>query len=1490
MRLRERRPRRDDALQVCAKKLDRNAVWLWLSAGRFRFSNATKESLCKVLRISSPRPRAHALMAARTQQASAPPSTLATRGMVVHKFCTVVIQKALRGHLATHGERISKADFVDLVSRACEVKAAGMGVEMDALRAGLEYAFDTKLAPLGGHPYASSSGSSRAKGQLTQASMQEQVASVKEAPPPERAAGAAADADGAGDDEATAEQIPAAAYHTTRNPTHPPEPTVGVRTAISLFTLGHGAAAGVPRPLGAPSLPATAPMLKMASAYSRTGLSPRQLPPPSLPLAASSAGGPAGPTVDPASPDLSSSRSGLGAARRLKRATSATVCRHHHHHSGNSSSSTGALASRPSTQESRHPHLQHRHRFDSAYLGQLSDSSSIGEEAHAERAASTMTADSQQQPAAGAAAAAGGGAERHETTRGGSAAEDAALMPVAEASSADSTSGKGAHSSQGSSRASALRYAQNYPNPVSSTGGVHRRRAASATSLRPPPGSTSTAAGVGGASNGAAPATDRAGGTSVRVRCSSSSGSRGGASLPSLASQSVGQRPGSCHQKKGAVPTSTSPDPSVARQVSTFSSAGACATIVSERSMRPVRPVRPSSSSCSPSASASHHHHHMIPTGAAPPPCNSTGRPATAGPLFAGGGAGARQRPAASPAPVIIDPIVRKLGPEAAELLAQSLDWRGVPGASDVTAKSRSRSPPGVTAGARRPASSPAGLGTPSFPSSSPPRSAALVNAGRNRRRMRLHALAAKRKQAEEAAREEAARTAASLKIAGGVGGGGEGGEAATAAGVGEGTEEEGGGEGDGDGLRPTITSTSSALTLLRVALARQSTRVISLLRYLATDLEGSCSKKEFRLGLSAAGCPSRPSEIDQLFDSWDGDADGYITLVDLLRIMHHGGKPKPKPSSRRTLFVPITQEEIKAPPDKAHSAMMALREGDNTKSLESFAAAVQAARSSFLHAAYHGEVAAAQHGSGSTSSTNSRTNSRPGSRQTSRPSSPNHHPGSRPGSRPGSAAASHSPSHSPSHTGSHTGSRPGSAAAKIGSSSGLVGAASASPPNAGGNATARKLLRSSSSGKWGGTLLNRATSHRTMQSFMEAEAEKARKEAERAGASDGFMALRSRSARAANSMVLLLQERARSANGEVGPEEFAEGLTELGVCKPGEDIRQLFETLDTDGSGTLAIGELKAAIALILDPAADKTLGKVTEKGTEMSAPIKKLRNKLAKEANRIIEMFLRWDKDGNGTITMDEFVEGLLPDIGFSDFVRQDGTPAVATRIRDPARRLSLPCRVSPLPCRLRLACFLCPLLSCLPVRAFPIDTTASLHSCAVEELFSAFDTDGSGQLSFAEVNRMVRAGSVTAMAAAKKNEARQKRRSEDEVVIPYTNDDLDKLRKDTRSEVVRYVVRAEMQNAMDLELYGDLFDEKKSGSDQRAGGGGGGGASAERDTAEAHKAGVTSPMEKVGGGGGAPSTLKRAGTTVSAAVAPLATLRRLMVADARKGANKA
>ena len=85
-----------------------------------------------------------------------------------------------------------------------------------------------------------------------------------------------------------------------------------------------------------------------------------------------------------------------------------------------------------------------------------------------------------------------------------------------------------------------------------------------------------------------------------------------------------------------------------------------------------------------------------------------------------------------------------------------------------------------------------------------------------------------------------------------------------------------------------------------------------------------------------------------------------------------------------------------------------------------------------------------------------------------------------------------------------------------------------------------------------------------------EAEEQKAKQEFEAAGASENFMHLRSRSARAANSMVLLLQEKAKSANGEIGPEEFHEGLLELGVCKPNEDTSALFNSLDTVSSPIL--------------------------------------------------------------------------------------------------------------------------------------------------------------------------------------------------------------------------------------------------------------------------------------------------------------------------------
>ena len=111
-----------------------------------------------------------------------------------------------------------------------------------------------------------------------------------------------------------------------------------------------------------------------------------------------------------------------------------------------------------------------------------------------------------------------------------------------------------------------------------------------------------------------------------------------------------------------------------------------------------------------------------------------------------------------------------------------------------------------------------------------------------------------------------------------------------------------------------TAPPAATVIDALRQVLARQSTRVISLLRSLANDVDGCCSRREFRSALRASGCPARSADIDKLFNSWDTDSDGSITLIDMLRTMHRGGTPKLPRTSRTFGFVPITQREICEP------------------------------------------------------------------------------------------------------------------------------------------------------------------------------------------------------------------------------------------------------------------------------------------------------------------------------------------------------------------------------------------------------------------------------------------------------------------------------------------------------------------------------------------------------------------------------------------------
>ena len=86
-------------------------------------------------------------------------------------------------------------------------------------------------------------------------------------------------------------------------------------------------------------------------------------------------------------------------------------------------------------------------------------------------------------------------------------------------------------------------------------------------------------------------------------------------------------------------------------------------------------------------------------------------------------------------------------------------------------------------------------------------------------------------------------------------------------------------------------------------------------------------------------------------------------------------------------------------------------------------------------------------------------------------------------------------------------------------------------------------------------------------------------------------------------------------------------------------------------------------------------------DSGSILGSSIQRLREKLAAQSARVLDLFRKWDIDGDGRVTKDEFAKAL-PDLGF-----RDASPA------------------------------------------------------EIDELFRSFDQDGEGEISFRELHRMLR-----------------------------------------------------------------------------------------------------------------------------------------------------
>ncbi|GBG28865.1 Nephrocystin-4 [Hondaea fermentalgiana] len=110
-----------------------------------------------------------------------------------------------------------------------------------------------------------------------------------------------------------------------------------------------------------------------------------------------------------------------------------------------------------------------------------------------------------------------------------------------------------------------------------------------------------------------------------------------------------------------------------------------------------------------------------------------------------------------------------------------------------------------------------------------------------------------------------------------------------------------------------------------------------------------------------------------------------------------------------------------------------------------------------------------------------------------------------------------------------------------------------------------------------------------------------------------------------------------KDGNGRISPAECREGLREIGVDAPAQEIQELIAKVDVDGSGELELDEF---IGFLRAPAS------ASPRPDSSAGLIDKVRDIVLKAKTRgvnIRDTFAHFDKDGNGLISREECAQGL-------------------------------------------------------------------------------------------------------------------------------------------------------------------------------------------------------------------------------------------------------
>ena len=220
----------------------------------------------------------------------------------------------------------------------------------------------------------------------------------------------------------------------------------------------------------------------------------------------------------------------------------------------------------------------------------------------------------------------------------------------------------------------------------------------------------------------------------------------------------------------------------------------------------------------------------------------------------------------------------------------------------------------------------------------------------------------------------------------------------------------------------------------------------------------------------------------------------------------------------------------------------------------------------------------------------------------------------------------------------------------------------------------------------------------------------------------------RDQRARAAAHLIGSLRDVAKKNRGKsIGRAEFDAILAKKQFIKEamsGTLEDDLFEAIDSDDSGHITIKELEQAVRDLLDPTVISEVEEILKLGDDvMATSIKQMQDTLSGQAARVIDLFRKWDINHDGLINREEFFRAMVL-LGMTNNV--------------PAE---------------------------------------------IEALFSAFDPDDSGEISFRELYQMIRHNPVKVERKVKKVAPRV------EVL------DITELRKDVKKGMLHLELRHEI-----------------------------------------------------------------------------------------------